>query len=78
VLSTEWVNWPLPISLTLRNGLFVFLLLISIAVFWQPLSALYLFTQEQSHYSHLLLVPLVSAYIFYQHLKSEHALADLV
>jgi hypothetical protein len=54
-------HWPLPISLTLRNGLLVFLLLISIAVFWQTLSALYLVTREQSHYSHLLLVLLVSA-----------------
>jgi exosortase len=62
-------NWPLPISLTLRNGLLVVLLLSSIAVFWQPLSALYFLTREQSHYSHLLLVPLVSAYAFYQNRK---------
>jgi len=62
-------NWPLPISLTLRNGLLVVLLLSSIAVFWQPLSALYILTQEQSHYSHLLLIPLVSAYVFYLNRK---------
>ena len=62
-------NWPLPISLALRNGLVVVLLLSSIAVFWQPLSALYVLTREQSHYSHLLLVPFVSAYVFYQQRK---------
>ena len=62
-------NWPLPISLTLRNGLVAVLLLSSIAVFWQPLSALYVLTREQSHYSHLLLVPFVSAYVFYQQRK---------
>jgi exosortase len=59
-------HWPLSLSLPQRNGLLVVLLLISIAAFWHPLSALYLLTQEQSHYSHLLLVPLVSAYVFYQ------------
>ena len=62
-------NRPLPISLTLRNGLSVLLLLSSFAVFWQPLSALYVLTQEQSHYSHLFLIPVVSAYDFYLNRK---------
>lgn len=62
-------NGPLLVSLPFRNGLLILLLFTSIAAFWQPLSALYLLTREQSHYSHLLLVPLVSAYVFYQHRK---------
>ena len=62
-------SWPLPINPTVRNGLFFFLLLFTIAAFWEPLSALYRLTQEQSHYSHLLLVPLVSLYVFYLHRK---------
>jgi exosortase len=48
-----------------RTGLLVILLLIAIAAFAEPLSALYRLTQEQLHYSHLLLVPLVSLYVFY-------------
>src|SRR5262245_66211442 len=38
---------PLPVSITTRNGLSLFLLLITIAWFWQPLVALYSLTQEQ-------------------------------
>jgi exosortase len=68
-------HWPLSIDLTLRNGLFVFLLLIPIAAFWQPLSGLYRLTQEELHYSHLLLVPLVSLYAFYNDRKVIYASA---
>jgi len=56
-------------SKTMRNSLLVFLLFITIAAFCEPLAALYRLTQEQSHYSHLLLVPLVSVYVFYLHRK---------
>ena len=52
-------------SKTMRNGLLVVLLLITIAAFWHPLTGLYRLTQEQLHYSHLLLIPLVSLYVFY-------------
>jgi exosortase len=62
-------SWPLPISLTIRNGLLLFLLLTSIAAFWEPLSELYSLTQKQSHYSHLFLIPLVSLYVFYLNRK---------
>jgi exosortase len=62
-------SWPLPVSVTVRNRLLVILLLIGISAFSQPLSALYRLTQEQLHYSHLLLVPLVSLYVFYLHRK---------
>jgi exosortase len=63
------LSLPLPISVTARNSLVLFLLLTTIAVFWQPLSALYNVTQEQLHYSHLLLVPFVSLYVFYLNRK---------
>jgi exosortase len=48
----------------MRNGLLVILLLVAFSAFSQPLAALYTLTQEQLHYSHLLLVPLVSLYVF--------------
>ena len=63
-------SWPLPISVRMRNGLLFLLLFTSIGIFWQPLSALYQLTQEQSHYSHLLLVPAVSLYVFYLNRKA--------
>jgi exosortase len=56
---------PSPISVKIRNGLALVLLLISILAFFEPLFGLYRLTQGQSHYSHLLLVPLVSLYVFY-------------
>jgi exosortase len=59
--------WLLPFNLAMRSKISVFLLLVTIATFWEPLAALYRLTQEQSHYSHLLLVPLVSLYVFYLH-----------
>jgi len=65
----QTLSLPLPISVTARNGLLLFLLLTTIAVFWKPLSALYSLTQEQLHYSHLLLVPFVSLYVFYRNRK---------
>jgi len=66
---SETFSRTLPMSKTMRNGLLVFLLLITIAAFWHPLIGLYRLTQEQLHYSHLLLVPLVSLYVFYLNRK---------
>ena len=60
----------MPVSIKIRNGLSLFLLLITIAWFWQPLAALYSLTQEQIHYSHILLIPWVSAYVFYLNRKA--------
>ena len=56
---------PLPFSLKTRNGLFLLLLLGAVAGFWQQLVALYSLTQEQEHYSHIVLVPWLSFYAFY-------------
>jgi exosortase len=64
------LSWPLPVSIKVRNWLSLFLLLVTIAWFWQPLVALYSLTQEQTHYSHILLIPWVSAYVFYLNRKA--------
>jgi exosortase len=66
------LSWPLPVSIKTRNGLSLFLLLITIAWFWQPLATLYSLTQEHpySHYSHIPLIPWVSVYAFYLNRKA--------
>src|SRR5215467_11779327 len=56
---------PLPVSVKIRNGLSLLLLLVAIAWYWQPLAALYSLTQEQDNFSHILLIPWVSVYAFY-------------
>jgi len=58
------LNCPLPVSIKTRNALFLFLLFVTIVWFWQPLIALYSLAQTET-YSHLLLIPWVSAYVFY-------------
>src|SRR5262245_7690451 len=60
---------PLPVSLIVRNALALLLLITTIVLFWQPLAALYKLTQEQSHYSHLMLIPVVSLYVVYLNRK---------
>jgi exosortase len=66
------LSWPLPVSIKTRNGLSLFLLLVTIGWFWQPLATLYSLTQEHpySHYSHIPLIPLVSVYAFYLNRKA--------
>ena len=70
--SYQALSSPLPVSRKIRNGLSLFLLLGTIAWFWQPLAALYSLTQEHpySHYSHIPLIPLVSLYAFYLNRKA--------
>src|SRR6187551_2045920 len=67
--SFQVLSQPLPLSIRTRNRLLLLLLFVIIAWFWKPLLGLYSLTQEQSHYSHLLLVPLVSLYVFYLNRK---------
>lgn len=55
----------LPFRVTHRNILFVLLLLTTCAWFWQPLVQLVSLTQQQEHYSHIVLIPLVSLYVLY-------------
>ncbi|MGC4097241.1 MAG: exosortase/archaeosortase family protein [Nitrospira sp.] len=54
-----------PFTLTHRNRLFVLLLVTTSAWFWQPLVELVSLTQREEHYSHMLLIPWVSLYVFY-------------
>jgi len=56
---------PFPFNLTHRNILALLLFLTTCAWFWRPLVDLFSLTQQQEHYSHLLLIPLVSLYVFY-------------
>ncbi|WP_455388438.1 exosortase/archaeosortase family protein [Petrachloros mirabilis] len=60
------LSLALPLGLNARNGLSIFLLLAAVAWFWHPLTVLYAMTQVQEHYSHILLVPFISLYAFYQ------------
>ena len=59
------VSQALPISLKHRNVLFVLLFLATCAWFWRPLVELFSLTQQKEHYSHMVLIPWVSLYIFY-------------
>ena len=67
---------PLPFSMKTRNGLSLLLLLAAVAWFWQPLVALYSLTQGQEHYSHIVLIPWLSLYVFYLDRKAILASKD--
>lgn len=56
---------PLPFSRTVRDGLALLLLAAAVAWFWQPFLTLYALSQDQEHYSHIILIPLVSLYVLY-------------
>ena len=55
----------LPFSMKVRNVLFLLLLLAAVAWFWQPLVSLFSLTQQQEHYSHIVLIPCLSLYVLY-------------
>jgi len=55
----------LPFSMRTRNVLSLFLLLAAVAWFWQPLVSLFSLTQQQEHYSHIVLIPCLSLYVLY-------------
>ena len=59
------VNWSLPVSTKVRAALSLFVLIVAIAWFWQPLVALYSLSQAERHYSHFVLIPFVSVFSFY-------------
>lgn len=59
------LSQPLPFSMKTRNGLSLLLLLATVAWFWQPLLSLFDLTQQQEHYSHILLIPCLSVYLLY-------------
>jgi len=59
------LNQPPPFSMKVRNVLFLILLLVAVAGFWQPLVLLFSLTQQQEHYSHIVLIPCLSFYVLY-------------
>ena len=64
-LMSSLLSRPLPFSQTVRNGLALLLLAAAVACFWQPFLTLYALSQDQEHYSHIILIPLVSLYVLY-------------
>ena len=62
---TQALSQPLPFSLRIRNGLSLLLLFAAVAWFWQPLVSLFSLTQQQEHYSHIVLIPCLSLYVLY-------------
>ena len=61
----QTLSQPLPFSMRIRNGLSLLLLLAAVAWFWQPLVSLFSLTQQQEHYSHIVLIPWLSLYVLY-------------
>ena len=59
------LSQPLPFSTKTRNGLSLFLLVAAVAWFWQPLVLLFSLTQQQEHYSHIVLIPCLSLYLLF-------------
>src|SRR5438093_1849296 len=50
---------------TARSACFAVLVCLTLAAFWTPLSTLIRFSFQHEHYSHIILVPLVSASLFF-------------
>ena len=59
------LSQPLPFSMKTRNWLSLLLLCAAVAWFWQPLVSLFSLTQQQEQYSHIMLIPGLSLYVFY-------------
>ena len=59
------LSHSLPFSTKIRNRLSLLLLLAAVAWFWQPLVSLFSLTQQQEHYSHIVLIPCLSLYVLY-------------
>ena len=62
---TQALSQPLPFSLRIRNGLSLLLLFAAVAWSWQPLVSLLSLTQQQEHYSHIVLIPCLSLHVLY-------------
>ena len=63
--TIQTLSQPLPFSMKARNGLSLLLLLAAVAWFWHPLVSLFDLTQQQEHYSHIVLIPFLSLYLLY-------------
>lgn len=62
---TQVLSQTLPFSTKIRNGLSIFLVLAAVAWYWHPLLSLFSLTQEQEHYSHIVIIPWLSLYVLY-------------
>jgi exosortase len=67
------LSQPLPFSTWIRNGLSLLLLLAAVVWFWRPLVLLFSLTQQEEDYSHIVLIPGLSLYVFYLHRKAINA-----
>jgi exosortase len=54
-----------PRGRTGRTAWFAFCVGLTLAAFWAPLSMLIRFSFQQEHYSHIILIPAVSAFLFF-------------
>jgi exosortase len=63
------LSQSLSFSTWIRNGLSLLLLLAVVVEFWHPLVLLFSLTQQQEHYSHIVLIPCLSLYVLYLHRK---------
>ncbi|HKQ36109.1 MAG TPA: exosortase/archaeosortase family protein [Nitrospiraceae bacterium] len=68
--TLQSLSRSLPFSVKTRDRLVIFLFLAAIAWFWQPLVSLFSLTLQEEHYSHIVLVPCVSFYVFYLNRKA--------
>lgn len=59
------LSQSLPFSTKIRNRLSLLLLLATVAWFWLSLVSLFSLTQQQEHYSHIVLIPCLSLYVLY-------------
>lgn len=65
VEAARLLSKPLPFSAQCRNLLALLLFFATVAWFWQPLVKLFSLTQQQEHYSHIVLIPCLSLYVLY-------------
>lgn len=65
VEAVRLLSQPLPCSAQRRNLLALLLFFATVAWFWQPLVTLFSLTQQQEHYSHIVLIPCLSFYVLF-------------
>jgi exosortase len=73
VEAVRLLSKPLPFSAQRRNLLALLLFFATVAWFWQPLVTLFSLTQQQEHYSHIVLIPCLSLYVLFLDRKAVFA-----
>jgi exosortase len=76
VEAVRLLSKPLPFSAQRRNLLALLLLFATVAWFWQPLVTLFFLTQQQEHYSHIVIIPWLSLYVLYLDRKAIFASSE--